>query len=222
MSDTTETPTLDPVVRFRVRTLLGVTTALAILAAIAGPYYRTASSDAQPRLLTLWFTILLAGIASFWLRLRDHLRRDPALNVRFVVYYRKDGSPRAGIIVKAIFCFGVFIWTAVVSISITEAQGTVLFGLREGFVIGVVVSGAIFGLIRQPMALCDEGIPMGKGRTIPWKYIRYAVWMPESPDVLKLRRYDGDLYVEVPASIRDEVEAFVGARTEIRSVDYGL
>ncbi len=102
----------EQVVRFRLRTLLTVTTVIAILAAIAGPYYRSVDSAGQRRLLIFWSAILLCSALSFWWRLRESIGKGAKLHVRFVVYAATDSwSVRERPSRLALGVIGVTVWT---------------------------------------------------------------------------------------------------------------
>ena len=77
---------LDPVIRFRIRTMLVVTAIFAIAAAIGGIYYRQVSPAGQNNLFILWTTITLFTAGSFWLRLRASFQRGQSRNIQHVVY----------------------------------------------------------------------------------------------------------------------------------------
>ncbi|BBO36115.1 hypothetical protein [Lacipirellula parvula] len=85
---------------------------------------------------------------------------------------------------------------------------TVIQGMSQGFLFG----GILLIFLRRPAYLCETGL--SGGIYAPWKYIRHAEWLPSDEGVMKLRRFDGDIYIDVPARERDAVEAFVRAKTK--------
>ena len=88
------------------------------------------------------------------------------------------------------------------------------FTLTQGLILGSSLAGVIIGFARLPVYLSEEGVPLAPGQICPWKYIRHAEWLPQPANVMKLRRLDGDIYLDVPLANCDEVEAFVRGRTK--------
>ena len=71
--------------------------------------------------------------------------------------------------------------------------------------------GCVLHFLRRPIYLCENGV-YGAIRA-PWKFIRHAEWVADRPGVMKLRRLDGDIYLDVPNDVRGEAEAFVRGKT---------
>jgi hypothetical protein len=220
-------PPPDPVVRFRIRTMIAVTTALAVLAAIAGTYYRSVeNAAARNKLLLAWSFLLVVAAVSFWFRVWEAWRRPEKLEVRYVVYARgRRRRSKWSTFWSAVLCIGLGLWIAAGSYGIVlNAQSSTgpttfyerLFRSPLGNigVMGIWVSALIFSFVRRPMFVCEEGIPLGKGFVAPWKYIRHAEWQTNRPETLKLHRLDGDIYVDVPNNVRGEVEGFVRSKTQ--------
>ena len=110
---------------------------------------------------------------------------------------------------------GVLVWLCLLSyMTGTIADSPTHLLIYHGVLVGSTAAGLIFVFIRRPMYLCDDGIPLVKNHVAPWKYIRYAEWIADRPGVMKLRRLDGDIYLDVPNNVRDEVEALVRGKTQ--------
>lgn len=209
MNEELTRPSLDLAVRFRLRTLLRLTTALAALAAIAGPFYRSAPPERRTPLLLVWSVILLMTGGSYYWRLREAVGRFQGRQVKFVVL--QTGMTGATIQRAAIvFCAAplVLLWTAFVSYAVAfEARA--VNSLGHGLWIGSAAAGIIFSLSKRPLPFCEEGIPLAKGHVVPWRHIRFAEPIKGSLGAMKLRRFDGDIYVELPAQSRAAIQDFL-------------
>lgn len=96
-----------------------------------------------------------------------------------------------------------------------ELMGVVIEGLRGGLILAIV----LYAQLPQPTFLCDNGIASGRMSYIRWKYVRHASWLPDRPSVLKLRRYDGDLFLEIPAADRAAIDAFVREKAPFKDAE---
>lgn len=227
MSEELNQPPPDPVLQFRIRTMIGVTSVLAVLAAIAGTYYRSVESEAaRNKLLGGWAFLLLCAAWTFALRIREAWRPPEKCEVRYIVYAkgrRRRGKRSA--FWSTLSCVGLGMWIAagsygiVVSEEAPKRSTTFLASvfrspLSNVGIMGIWTSALIFSFVRRPMFVCEEGIPLGKNYVAPWKYIRHAEWQTDRPETLKLHRLDGDIYLDVPNDVRGEVEAFVRGKTQ--------
>lgn len=207
----------DPIVRYRLRTLLMITMALAVLAAIAGPYYRSVEAVGQRNLLVFWSILLAWTGLSFWLRLRDALGQAEGRHVKFLLYSSRRSRFSAWSRLVFVIPASLFLLFYIVFNSIVAGQGLISPSLKphysnplvQGLILGGWAATLIFAFVSRPLLLCEEGIPLSKHQLVRWRYIRNAEWLPNRPGVMKLRRYDGDIYIEVPPAIREEVEAFI-------------
>jgi hypothetical protein len=226
MTDVVNQSPPDPVLRFRMRTMIAVTSVLAVLAAVAGPYYRSVDHEAGRRsLLIFWSLIVVSSGVSFWLRVKESWRVPKGCHFRYLVYAR--GRFRKGVwsmLWRILACLLLLAWTALYSHAAeirsranipTSGPTTTVFSspLFQGVLVGSWTAALIFSFVRRPMFLCEEGIPLGKRFVAPWKYIRHAEWQTDRPETLKLHRLDGDIYVDVPNDVRGGVEAFVRGKT---------
>lgn len=227
MSEAQTQPPPDPVLRFRMRTMIAVTSVLAVLAAIAGPYYRSVDHESGRRcLLILWSLIVLSSGASLWLRVKESWRVPKGCHFRCLVFAR--GRFRKGVwstVWNILVC--LLILASVVFYSRAAEIGSrsnlpatrplaAIYGspLMQGLLVGSWTAAVIFSFVRRPMFVCEEGIPLGKNYVAPWRYVRHAEWQTDRPETLKLHRLDGDIYLDVPKDVRAEVEAFVRWKTQ--------
>lgn len=227
MAEELNQPPPDAVLQFRMRTVIAVTSVLAVLAAIAGPYYRSVDREAgRQGLLILWSFIVLGSGVSFWMRMKESWRVPTGCHFCYLVYGR--GKYRRGAwstLWNLLLC--LLLLGAIAFYSQTTAIGprrgvftprsmAELYGspLLQGILVGSWTAALIFSFIRRPMFVCEEGIPQGKNYVAPWKYIRHAEWQTDRPETLKLHRLDGDIYLDVPNDVRADVEAFVRTKTQ--------
>ena len=212
---------LAPVIRFRIRTMLTVTTVLAVAAAVAAPYWRAQKPTVQTALLVFWgFCLAFAAIGgwSYW----RQSSRVPSQAGRIVEMAwptgRKRWLPAVGLtsmtVASALTC--VVIVTQSLSIAENERftpAGKIFNAAYRGSCFGFMMGGAVLLFVRKPLYLCEHGIP-GSFGFAPWKYIRHAEWLSDRPGVMKLRRLDGDIYLNVSQREREAVEAFVRTKTK--------
>jgi hypothetical protein len=231
MSDAPQQPSPTPnfVLRYRVRTLLTVTVVVAILAAIAGPYWRRQTPEVRISLLGYWALLAACSCGSLWLRLRNafSLQRDREGKQRIVrmivtqwgFRHMRPSLQWAGLAVTVLFAL---FYTAIASRSVVvQLQGrlpTRSWIFWQTNLSLVYVPALLFGLaawffLPRPVFLCEEGIPLSQTVFVPWRYIRSAEWRRGRPGSLKLHRLDGDLYFEVPADQRAAVEEFLRTKS---------
>jgi hypothetical protein len=207
----------NPVLQFRLRTLLWVTTWIAILAAIAGFYFRRQTSEAQSRLFLFWGCLSACSAVGVWWSCRDVWKRPKLVgNIRFMTWTaRRRFSPLASLAGHA---FSVMTWLWIVghlTFLISRKDDTSLFFIVfVALTNGMMTGGMIVAATRRPAFIGDDGVKSGQV-VAPWKCIRHAEWLADRPGVLKFRWLDGDIYVDVPARMRDEVEVFVRAKTTL-------
>jgi hypothetical protein len=162
----------------------------------------------------LWSTVLVCATISFGFRYYEAFRGALNKQARLLVYRSAGSSMRSRKWIFVLSVTAVCCWLAMMThlmgfTHIPSKGGVANSPWYHGFLIGSAAAGLIINLVRQPMRLRDDGIPLGKGAVAPWKYIRGAMWLETAPNVMRLRRYDGDIYIEAPPAIRDQVEAFV-------------
>jgi len=220
MSDAPHPPLSDAVVRFRVRSLLWVTTGVAVVTAIAAPFYRRQSSVAQDSLLVCWF--LMAVFASFgvWRARQNWLKKSlvdgatdfvfwPTSRWNWKLLPTNAGRLLAGALWFAFMALGT---VSVAKSAEREAQhwhwwpslifSSCLWGLILGF--GLTVAFPV------PLRFSAKGICKGR-EWIRWEYCRSAKWA--RPGVIQLHRLAGDLYASVPNESRDSFESYLRGKT---------
>jgi hypothetical protein len=221
MSDETLQSPPDPVVRFRIRTVFTVTTIVAIVAAIAAPYWRAQEPTVQKLLLVFWGCFVAFAALGGWRYWRQSSQVPPqAGRIAFMGWPtgRKPWLPAAGltamIISLALISLVITMqsWSIARDNSRLSLRGAIFNAGFKGMCFGFMMGGAVLVFMRKPLYLCEEGVP-GPFGFAPWKYIRHAEWVADRPGVMKLRRLDGDIYVDVPNPVRGEAEAFVRGKT---------
>jgi hypothetical protein len=208
----------NPVVRFRMRTLLWATTIIAVLAAIAGPYYRRQSAAAQPQLLIFWSGLVLASAIWMWFQWRS--AAPTARNFGPIRFVLRTAWVRQSIWPQSLgLAFALAVWFAMIAGQTERVvrdadrrQTSVVAAIGRFATGGMFTSCLLLWAIPRPALIGNDGVSTARGYG-PWKFIRHAEWLANRPGVLKFRRLDGDIYVDVPERLRDEVEAFVRAKT---------
>jgi len=110
--------------------------------------------------------------------------------------------------------FWMAIFSHIIASHAIRDYGGVFSALAWALQGGMVTAGMLMIAVPRPVLLAENGVWLG-GAYAPWKYIRHAEWLPDRPGAMKLRRLDGDIYIEVPERMRGEIEAFAGAKTTI-------
>lgn len=215
-------PLPDPTLRFRLHALLGLTTAVAVLAALAGPYYRAQPVEAQGRLLLYWSLLAAFTAVGLWQHWRT-MKRLPveAGRVRYLGWPASTKYGRARPMIRGALTFGL--WTGLIAgFSGQVAKDGYDIGLAvfQGVAHGMMTGGGLIVLIKTPTMLCENGIAFGRGFA-PWRYIRHAEWLEKSPDIMKFRRLDGDLFMSVPRREHEAVETLVREKTSLIETPLG-
>jgi hypothetical protein len=223
-------PPPGPASGFRLKTLLGLTAVMAVLAAIAGPVLRAQSPEAETHLLLYWFVVVVFAGASVWQRWRSMWRVSAEAGVvRFVAW----SAPRPGQIsqnvIGAVAAVAVLLFVIAMNsfqfIIMNDraplaavAVTSLLRGGFDGFVIGCI----LVRFMKAPVSLCEGGI-VERNRFISWHSIRYAEWVGGSPNVMMLcrieigvRRFREEIFIVVPTTDREMLEALVLTKTMIR------
>jgi hypothetical protein len=217
-------PPPDPLLRFRLRTIMALTSGLALAAAVAAPFFRRQSPEAQGNLLFFWSISLLlvgAGVAS---RLRL-VSRVPAFAgpVHFWGKLRWPSQFEARVRPLLVFVF----FAISISMMVIESKGVVhrtqmkkdlnwVSCLLNASIIGLTVSQSVTAM-SAPIALCERGIPI-YGTVTSWRLIRDAVWEPTRCSVLRLHGGTWSIFVEIPIADRQRVELFVRDRIAAANV----
>ncbi len=212
---------LDPVVRFRMRAMLGATALVAIAAAIAAPFWRRQTEPVQWALLAYWLGFLSFAIVSGCVHWRAAWRHLPESGpIAQIVWL--SGKTRLSLfhhpVGIAILAVSVLAVLAAQSHVIAEpghlsASAPFFLTIFQGLAHGGMLGGFLLIFMRRPIYLCENGV--SGGVYAPWKYSRLAEWSADRAGVLKLRRLDGDIYLDVPKDVRGEFEAFVRGKTRV-------
>ena len=219
-------------VRFRLPALLAVMSLLALLAAIAGPYFRQQSALAQRSLATYWIIAAMVAIASWAWRWRRMTTPPPLMGTVHwrvtLVWGRAWPGPTVRLAILATVAIGLVLGTRhIVGAADRIADGFFspwLLVVLNGTVLGVTFGGAMLPLIpKQPAFICDRGVWSVHRETI-WSKLKAWEWKPDNPGVLRLSevhstRLHGHLFLAVLAEFRDAVEAFVREKTELTIPD---
>jgi hypothetical protein len=214
MAEELNQPLPDPVVRFRIRTLLIATTCIAILAAIGGPYYRSVNPSGQRNLLILWTLVAICIAGSIFKQYRESFLIGRQRRVKYIVFALGRPTSRWRTIGFAVATIATFCWLGLLSHVVGTGAGWKTYSLLyHGLILGSTAASLVLVYVRRPMYLCEEGIPLARKYIAPWKFIRHAEWVADRPGVMKLRRLDGDIYLDVPNDVRGEAEAFVRGKT---------
>ena len=184
MSEELNPPPPDPTIRFRLQTILVVTTIFAVAAAIAAPYWRQQSGPAQTRLIVYWTVVLLFGAYGGWLNWRQSWQLPAgAGSVACVGWatgrrrWHVEGSP----LVMFFSLVGIVAIVGSQSTVIARGRDNLTFGgvpfapLLMGGAHGFMLGGFVLYFLRRPIYLCENGV-YGATRA-PWKFIRHAEWV---------------------------------------------
>jgi hypothetical protein len=210
-------PRLPQAAQFGLRKLLTAVTIIAVLAAIAGPFFRHQTPTAQRALLVLWTSVVIFTAVGMWLSVRTAFLLPPTagtLKYLLLFAWRPNWSP----IVRGLgFSFSLAIVSLVTMwFSYECAKGATHFNFAllayHGSTFGLSIGSLIYVFSRRPAPVCEAGILI-RGEVLPWRYIRGVEWLPNRSEICRLVRYDGDLYLVVPAQLRDEFDEFLRNKT---------
>ena len=93
VTDVANLTPMEPMVRFRLRTILVATTVAAVLAGFAGWYFRRQAPTAQQALLVYWGVVTTATLTAFVWRWRRSMAPDPSMGQ---AYWRVASAWRSG------------------------------------------------------------------------------------------------------------------------------
>jgi hypothetical protein len=226
MADVANMTPIEPMVRFRLGTILVATTVAAVLAGLAGWYFRRQAPTAQQALLVYWGLVTTATLAAFVWRWRRSMTPDPSMGQ---VYWRVTSAWRwwwAAPVLR-LNIVGFFLWglvyesAGIVEFAVRTKSGTLDFWtvvLLRSVIWGIVMGmGMIINFI-DPAFVCERGISM-LHRPIMWNRLKEWEWMSNRPGVLRLRGTHGRAFLHVPAEHRAAIEEFVREKTELTIPD---
>lgn len=226
MTDVVNVTPMEPMVRFRLRTILVATTLAAVLAGFAGWYFRRQAPTAQQALLVYWGVVATATFTAFVWRGRRAMRPDASMGR---AYWRVTSAWRwwwaAPVLRLAIISFFlaglVFESSVIVEATAKMKPGSLefwTFVLLRSVIWGTVLGmGMIINFI-DPAFVCERGVWM-LHRTILWNRLKEWEWMTNRPGVLRLREAYIKAFLAVPAEHRAAIEEFVRAKTELTIPD---
>lgn len=217
---------IEPMVRFRLRTILVATTVAAVLAGFAGWYYRRQAPTAQQALLVYWGVVTTATLAAFVWRWRRAMTPDPSMGQ---AYWRVASAWRYwwAAPVLRLNIVGFFLWGLVYEsagiVEFTETAKTGSFDFWTVVLLRSVIWGTVMGLgmiinFIDPAFVCERGISM-LHRPIMWNRLKEWEWMSNRPGVLRVQEANRKAFLHVPAEHRAAIEAFVRAKTELTIPD---
>jgi hypothetical protein len=224
MSPTAPALSVNPVVRFRTRTLLGVITGAAIVLAVTGAYYRRQTAEVQTALLIYWAVVATFFVIGAWHNWRVSWRIPTAAGApHFMIFTPKPGVRRSPAW-RPLRWIAPCTWLVLVAIHTDQVVDHVgrpralFLSVGIGLSDGMILALAAYALFTSPTYICEHAVSTGMALA-PWKYVRHASWLPDRLTWLKLRRLDGDLYLEIPEKDRAAIEAFVRSKTQFKEPD---
>ena len=215
-----------PGMRFPLRSMLLLTTGLALLAATIGPLYRGAQPEARSSVLVFWVGILAALTLFGLIEWRQSIRRQTVVGqLRFQL--RRVNRPGRSII--GILCAWVMLFYCIfMAYGATHTFGR--FQLANGRATGqflvVFFSGAFIGtyivaaidFVTRPwtysgrIELGESGVMIDR-RAVPWSDFRFVEWHDDYPNRLVLLQKERTYLAAVPSALQDEVEALIHSKT---------
>lgn len=207
--------------RFPLSALLIAATVVAIIAAVMGPAYRAVRPDSRATFLAFWSALLLCGLGYLGLHWYRHLRRrHVAGTIRFRL--RRANQPNSSF-AAILIGWGLFTLTLFNAYVFTSEQiriGGQATGdaLGAGVMTGLLMIAALHLMYRPfaratPIRLGDRGLIVGD-RPMPWTNVSTVSPHPLHHSQLLLATWHEKPYVvEVPAVLRERVEAFLAVRT---------
>ena len=223
-----------PGLRFRLPAVLAAMTLLALLAALAGPFFRQQTAVAQQSLLAYWLVTIAVAIGAFAWRWRRMTTPSPLMGMAYWQVtlvrrsWRRDVAVRAGIIAFLAFWLA---WEAMQFVRIHDrfVDGPISFGIaiRGAFSGWVVGLGFVPRLLKRPAFICQRGLWTFGKREAFWSKLTAWQWLSDRPGVMKLsetKTYgrSRELFIAIPAELRLAVEDYVREKTELTIPDASL
>jgi hypothetical protein len=212
--------------RFPLRSMLLVTTGLALLAATIGPLYRGAHPEARLYVFAFWIGILAILILFGLLEWRQSIRRKRLVGqLRFQL--RRINRPCRSII-GIFFAWGMLLYSVFGAYGMTHSVGMfhLANGPSAGQLLAVCISGVFIGalivaaidFVTRPwtysgrIELGESGVMIDR-RAVPWSDFRYVEWHDDYPNRLVLLQKEWTYLTAVPSALQDEVEALIRSKT---------
>lgn len=211
-----------PTIRFSMRTMLAITAIAAVVAAVAAAFWKRQTPEAQWDLLAFWGALLVGVGPVAWYSWREVSRHRLDAGPILFTLQSKSRFRLVNLINRSQFVrlsgFALPFLSFIVLHSQTISNKGVRFSSMPmaallGLMTSLMAGIPLQFMLRQQISLGANGILWGAG-IVPWKHIRHAEWLRDRPHMMKLRRRDGDVYLDVPEGVRDGVEALVRSKTE--------
>jgi hypothetical protein len=227
-----ETLKRSPGMRFRLPAMIAAMTLLALLAALAGPYFRQQSAVAQRSLVAYWLVTLAVAIGGFAWRWR--LMTTPNSLMGTAHWQATLVSRRwwLGIVWRIGAFAALAAWLGseagnVVQLHDRFANGPasrwIAVALRGTFMGWIAGIGIVLTMLNRPAFICSRGV-WALSKEVVWSKLAEWQWLPDRPGVMKLTEAkiygrSRELFIAIPAELRLEVEDYVREKTELTIPD---
>lgn len=221
-----------PGMRFRLPAMIAAMTLLALLAALAGPFFRQQSAVAQRSLVAYWLVTLAVAVCGFAWRWRLITTANPLMGTAHWQATLVSRRRWQGIVLRVGAFAALAAWLG------SEAGKVVQFhdrfandpmsrwiavamrGTLMGWIAGIVIAPA---LLNRPAFICSRGV-WALGKEVVWSKLAAWQWLPDRPGVMKLSeaKTNGrqrELFIAIPAELRLAVEDYVREKTELTIPD---
>ena len=223
MSEELNPPPADPVIRFRLRTMIALTALVGVMAALVGWLFRHASEITRIALLTEWGVTLAFVFAFAGRRWQLYVRGVRAAGaVRFVLRQRRPWSRS----VSQLPIFWTFLAISLLGSywqSIEWARTGVSYGPIEAFfktllIAPMLCTAGYYIMSRvasgRRVRLCEQGLRIA-GEFKDWRQASLAQWDLADDRVLLISTWTERSRYEllVPLEEKSEIERFVRLKT---------
>jgi hypothetical protein len=221
-----------PGLRFRVPAMIAAMTLLALLAALAGPFFRQQSAAGQRSLVAYWLVTLAVAIGGFAWRWR--LMSTPNTLMGTVHWQATLVSRRwwLGIVWRVGALAALAAWLGSEARNVVELHDRFANGpmsrwmavaLRGTFMGWIAGIGIAPWLLKRPAFICTRGVS-ALGKEVMWSKLATWQWLPDRPGVMKLTEAkiygrQRELFIAIPAELRLAVEEYVREKTELTIPD---
>ena len=208
-------------VQYSMRSLLVLMGVMAIVAAVAGSYYRQCSPETRPNLLVLWSTSLISMAGSFWSLERGRLKSCSGAGMSLIrlpnVHYHiwaSSGYYNLGSLFFFLMgiCMLIFHSTECEKIS-SQHFSNLLFSAMRGLQTGFYALPGLFMFqAGDDVRLCENGV-LSKQRLIKWTDIsRITPNLGTEHDDRTVYSIKGNPMFRVPPELREQVDALIAEK----------
>lgn len=218
--------------RFRLPAMIAVMTLLALLAALAGPFFRQQSAVAQRSLVAYWLVTLVVAICGFAWRWRLITTANPLMGTAHWQVTLVSRRRWLGIAVRVGAFAALAAWLGSEATKVVQFHdrfandpmsrwiAVAMRGTLMGWIAGIVIAPA---LLNRPAFICTRGV-WALGNEFVWSKLAAWQWLPDRPGVMKLseaKTYgrQRELCIAIPAELRLAVEDYVREKTELTIPD---